>query len=133
MTISLIDALLDVSGIRSVKPVWYVRFKTRRKIEGEVFEQTRFKGILEDKYVWEIAPMTLMDPNQIRLSRIHTEMNDIHIPLLEEDEGTRQISLVRGIYKREKTYRFGNQISDAVTIENKIEYNDGRIVRYENK
>ncbi|MEK6842097.1 MAG: hypothetical protein AABX91_03025 [Nanoarchaeota archaeon] len=133
MTVNLIDILLDFSGIRSVKPVWYVRFKTRRKIEGEVFEQTRFKGILEDKYVWEIAPMTLMDPNQIRLSRIHTEMNDIHIPLLEEDEGARQISSIRGIYKRERTYRFGKQISDAVTIDSKIEYKDGRVVKYENK
>ena len=42
MAANLIDILLDFSGIRSVKPIWYVRFKTRRKIEGEVVEQTKF-------------------------------------------------------------------------------------------
>ncbi|MEK6913019.1 MAG: hypothetical protein AABX26_03640 [Nanoarchaeota archaeon] len=132
MTVNLIDILLDLSGIRSVEPVWFVRFKTRRKIEGEVVEQTKSRGA-EDGYVWEIAPMTVMDPGQIRFNRIYTEINDVHIPLLEEDEGARQISSIRGIYKRERTYRFGKQISDAVTLDSKIEYKDGRVVKYENK
>ena len=117
--------LLYLLGIRNVVPMWYVKFDTRRKLEGETFEETKFKKMIEDKYVCEIAPMTLMDESQIRFSRIYTEVNDVHVPLLEADETERKIDLVRGIYKREKTYRFGKQISDGVVTPAKIRYSDG--------
>ncbi len=125
--------LLDLLGIRSVKPMWYVRFDTRRKLEGESFEETKFKRIIEDKYVCEIAPMTLMDQGQIRFSRIYREINEVHIPLLESDETERKIDLVRGIYKREKIYHFGKQIGDVVNVENKIKSPDGTWSKYEIK
>ena len=114
--------LLYLLGIRNVEPIWWVRFETRRKREGEEIVPTKFRGVLEDKYVWEIAPMTIVDSNKIRFNRIYDEINDVHIPILEEDEISRKIKSVRSIYKREKTYRFGKQFSDDVIIQSKIKY-----------
>lgn len=133
MARSLRDVLLDLTGIRSTELIWLVGFATRRKTEGEVVEQTKFQGVLEDKYVWEIKPRGLMNTGQIRFSTIYDEINDVHIPLLEEDESSKQVSVIKGTYRRERIRRFGKQISDRVIVENKIEYNGGGVARYENR
>jgi len=106
-------SLLEFLGIEQIEESDKVRFEIRRKREGEVVQETEYEGVVDDKWVYLIEPMCIMNISKARIALIKTEINDSQIPLLERGRDK-----VVGTYKRVKVYgRNGEQKSDRVIIE----------------
>lgn len=106
--------LLEILGIDRVEEIDKIRFETRRKREGEIVQKASYGGVIEDKYVYFIEPMCVMNLSRARISLIKTTINDSQLPLLENGVKRRRIV---GSYKRERLYRFGKLKYDRVVIE----------------
>src|SRR3989344_2914241 len=108
--------LFRILRIDRVEELDLVRFETRRKKENEVVHESKYQGIIDDKWVWSIEPLKVLNFEKIRISAIKDEINEVQIPTLEEGESQRFES-VAGTYRRERIYRFGKLKYDRVVIE----------------
>ena len=109
---SLLETIM--SKFYHVETTERIRFETHRRREREATPVSKYYGCV-DGYVWFITPLDGIDFSKSRINSIKTEINDIHIPLLENDEKG-GIESVTSYYRRQRIYRFGKLIVDRVHI-----------------
>ena len=103
-----------MNGFYHTEIVENIKFETHRRRKGETVSASKYHGCVED-YVWSVTPLDGIDFSRSRINLIKTEINDVHIPALEDDKNQEATSVV-SYYQRKRIYRFGKLKGDRVNL-----------------